>query len=186
MGSNVSYSAKERGENLSEPLILTLQLDAESSRFFGEQRRLYFPKERNFLEAHLTLFHHLPPQHLEEIQQEITALCQKQERILLEVTEVRLMGRGVAYKLESDVLQQLHRHLQLQWQPWLTPQDRQKLWPHVTVQNKVAPAQAKELRQHLTATFEPFTAIGVGLQLWAYQGGPWQWLSSYPFQKSDL
>ncbi|SFF85072.1 2'-5' RNA ligase superfamily protein [Pontibacter chinhatensis] len=186
MGSNVSYSAKERGENLSEPLILTLQLDAESSLFFNKQRRLYFPKERNFLEAHLTLFHHLPPQHREEIEQEITALCQKQESILLQVAEVRLIGRGVAYKLESEVLQRLHRHLQLKWQPWLTPQDRQKLWPHVTVQNKVTPAQAKELHQHLSATFAPFTATGVGLQLWAYQGGPWQWLGSYPFQQSDL
>lgn len=186
MGSNVSCVVKERGENLSKPLILTLELDAESSRFFNEQRHLYFPKERNFLEAHLTLFHHLPPQHLEEIQQEITQLCRQKESILMQVPEVRLMGRGVAYKLESETLQQLHRHLQKLWQPWLTPQDSQKLWPHVTVQNKVAPDKARELHQHLNVTFKPFAATGVGLQLWAYQGGPWQWLSSYPFQKSDL
>jgi len=43
-----------------QPLILTLKLDEESQAFFDKQRALYFPPERNFLKAHLTLFHQLP------------------------------------------------------------------------------------------------------------------------------
>ncbi|WP_208644854.1 2'-5' RNA ligase family protein [Mucilaginibacter kameinonensis] len=41
-------------------LILTLRLDEESQAFFDEMRKRHFPQERNFLKAHLTLFHQLP------------------------------------------------------------------------------------------------------------------------------
>ncbi len=76
---------------------------------------------------------------------------------------------------------QLHGFLQQQWQPWLIPQDRHKLWPHITIQNKVAPATAKALQQELAQNFTPFTAWGTGLSLWEYLGGPWKHLLDFPF-----
>ncbi|AKD04734.1 2'-5' RNA ligase family protein [Pontibacter korlensis] len=168
---------------MEDPIILTLKLDEESARFFDEQRSLYFPKERNYLQAHLTLFHHLPPQHFEQIHEEISLQSQQQETMLLEVSEVKMIGRGVAYKLHSEKLLQLHRHLQHTWQDWLIPQDKQKLWPHITVQNKVPPDLAKELHKALSAAFVPFNASGVGLQLWAYKGGPWELLEFVEFKQ---
>src|SRR6476660_3770173 len=155
------------------PLILTLVLDAEAEHFFNELRKQYFPPERNFLAAHLTLFHHLPPDK-PKIFDAVTKLCVQQERITLHVTDVVSIGSGVAYKLKSETLQLLHKQLQQQWSPWLIPQDRQTLWPHVTVQNKVAPQVAHELLQNLKKSFVPFEVSGCGLRLWNYLNGPWE------------
>jgi 2'-5' RNA ligase len=166
------------------PLILTLALDAEAEGFFDRLRQQHFPPERNFLKAHLTLFHHLPPQE-PVIRETIQTLCATQEQLTLQVADVVTIGRGVAYKLESGTLQHLHNYLQRQWQPWLLPQDRQKLWPHITVQNKVAPDTARTLLQQLHTSFTPFAAQGTGLRLWRYLGGPWELLQQFSFNPSN-
>src|SRR4029453_16066199 len=97
------------------PLILTLQLDERSFAFFDSQRRSYFPPERNFIPAHLTLFHHLPGKHLASIEHDIEACASGQQKFTVEVTGLRSLGRGVAYVLESPELEVLRRHFALQW-----------------------------------------------------------------------
>jgi len=167
---------------MDAPLILTLALNTEAETFFDALRKQHFPPERNFLKAHLTLFHHLPP-HEPQIRHDIETLCATQQIISLPVTQVVSIGRGVAYKIESTPLQQLHKHFQERWQPWLIPQDKQKLWPHITVQNKVAPQLAQELQQQLSTAFKPFTIQGTGLRLWNYLGGgPWELVQSFLFK----
>jgi hypothetical protein len=91
------------------------------------------------------------------------------------------MGRGVMYTLDNPTLPALHKRLQRQWQPWLTPQDQQGLRPHITVQNKVDPAVARQLHEELAASFQPFEALGTGLALWAYRGGPWELQQRFSF-----
>ncbi|MBC6699165.1 2'-5' RNA ligase family protein [Hymenobacter sp. BT190] len=167
---------------LPVPLILTLALDADSQRFFDALRRQHFPAERNFLQAHLTLFHHLPGTEYASICQTLAELSASEAPLLLSVTGLRFLGRGVAYSLENGRLQALHQQLQTTWQPSLTPQDQQKLRPHVTVQNKVDPAVARSLHQELATDFQPFEVTGTGLQLWAYRGGPWEALRTFAFE----
>ncbi|MCJ8163554.1 2'-5' RNA ligase family protein [Pontibacter sp. E15-1] len=163
------------------PLILTLEMDEASHTFFNVLRQAHFPKERNYLQAHLTLFHHLPGSQLSEILHTLKELCQTQEKLTLEVVGLKNIGRGVAFSLQSPDLIALHGQLQRRWLAWLTPQDKQKLWPHVTVQNKVRPAQAQELLHALYNTFTPFPVSGIGFQVWAYQGGPWELLHTLAF-----
>ncbi|KAA5547473.1 2'-5' RNA ligase family protein [Adhaeribacter rhizoryzae] len=164
------------------PLILTLQLDEPAFAFFNALRKKHFPANINYLDAHLTLFHHLPnnsaiPELLEKVARE-------QNIMPLEITAVIKLGRGVAYKIESEVLKQLQEYLKKQWQPWLTPQDQQGFRPHITVQNKVAVETARTLYEQLSANFQPFTAAGTGLSLWEYHGGPWQKVRDYDFRPS--
>jgi 2'-5' RNA ligase len=167
---------------LIAPLILTLALDADSQCFFDALRQQHFPPERNFLQAHLTLFHHLPGSDYAPICQTLADLAATEAPLPLAVTGLRFLGRGVAYSLENNRLQALHQQLQATWQPSLTPQDQQKLKPHVTVQNKVDPAVARSLHQQLATDFQPFEATGTGLQLWAYRGGPWEALQTFAFK----
>jgi len=167
------------------PLIITLTLDPASQQFFDDLRQQYFPPERNFLQAHLTLFHHLPGADYNHISTELTKVAAAEQALPLAVTGVRFLGRGVAYTLENQRLQALHKQLQTLWQPTLTPQDQQKLTPHVTVQNKVDPAVARALHQELAVEFRPFEATGTGLQLWAYRGGPWEALRTFAFGVSE-
>ena len=154
------------------PLILTCLIDSDAAAFFNRLRKEHFPPERNYLDAHLTLFHHLPAEE-PSILSTIRELCRQQPSIHLDIREVVFTGKGVAYRIDSPVLKQLHRGLQERWKPWLTPQDKQGLWPHITVQNKVDPSTARLLQKELASSFTPFQATALGLQAWEYQGGPW-------------
>lgn len=168
------------------PLIITLTLDEASQAFFDEQRRLHFPSKINYLSAHLTLFHALPGSELATIAADLGAMAAEQPSPLpLQATGVKFMGRGVMYTLDNPTLPALHKRLQRQWQAWLTPQDQQGLRPHITVQNKVDPAVARRLHEELAAGFQPFEALGTGLALWAYRGGPWELRQRFSFGDSQ-
>src|SRR3954470_17575585 len=96
------------------PVILTLSLDDNSQQFFNKMRHQYFPPERNYLDAHLTLFHHLPANE-PQIMIDIKLAAKTYTTLPLQVTEIKSIGNGVAYKIECAQLQQLHRYLQQQW-----------------------------------------------------------------------
>ena len=135
----------------------------------------------NFLPAHLTLFHKLPGEEERNISATLEDLGRRQEPFALAATDLIFMGRGVGYKLESPTLPALRKELADEWWPWLGPQDRKGFRPHVTVQNKVPPEEARALHRRLAEAFAPFGVGAEGLLLWRYLGGPWEPLGSYQF-----
>ena len=132
-------------DNIS-PLILTLKLDAFSFEKLDRLRRIYFPPERNFLSAHITLFHALPGKELPTIRAHLRKICAQTAPMQIEFPRIRMLGRGLAIEVRSVELQNLHDRLTACFSAWLTPQDRQPFRPHVTIQNKVLPQQASRLR----------------------------------------
>ena len=165
------------------PLILTLQMDERSQKRFDGLRELHFPPERNYLRAHLTLFHKLPGEREAEISADLREICRDQEPLTLTATGLLSLGRGVAFELSSPELVVLRRELAGRWEPWLGAQDRQGFKPHVTVQNKVSLERARTLHERLLATFSPFEVRAVGLSLWRYLGGPWGPVGTYHLGK---
>ena len=163
------------------PVILTLKINPEAAAYFTDLRKQHFPAERNYLEAHLTLFHHLPGNE-DTIFDVVKTVCAQQKPMVLQVTEVVSIGAGVAFKIESTILKQLHKNLQQQWQLWLTPQDKQALWPHITIQNKVNRQTAVQLQQALSLGFKPFEIQALGLTLWEYLNGPWRLIQTFNFE----
>ena len=170
---------------IDAPLILTLTLDEDAQHHFDQLRTAYFPPARNYLRAHVTLFHHLPGTDYAAVVAQLRTVAAATPNMALRVTGVRFLGQGVAYTLENAALQHLHRELQATWAPALHPQDLQPLRPHITVQNKVTPATARALHEELTASFEPHTVAGTGLALWAYRNGPWDLLDRFAFGKEE-
>jgi 2'-5' RNA ligase len=163
-----------------EPLVVTLLLAEEAQRRFDRLRAAHFPPERNHLAAHVTLFHALPGEHLAAADADLAAAAARPP-FAVEVTGVRFLGRGVAYALASAELAQLRAGLAAAWAPWLTAQDRQRHSPHVTVQNKVDPADARALHADLAAAFVPGAVPARGLGLWRYLGGPWEPVAEHAF-----
>lgn len=166
-------------------LILTLALDQASQAFFERERRAYFPPERNLIPAHVTLFHGLRGENEAALALDIEAACRTLSPFPVSVTGLRLLGKGVAYRLEAAPFDRLRRSLQALWAADLTPQDRQTIAPHVTVQNKVAPAEAKALHARLAAGFAAFEARAEGLLLWRYLGGPWAFVRRFAFAAGE-
>jgi 2'-5' RNA ligase len=158
----------------AEPLILTLAMDEAATEWFEALRRRWFPPGRNLVPAHLTLFHHLPGVETEAVLSGVRAACAAQAPMALEVTGAWSLGRGVAYRLRSPELDAFRGGLAGVFDQWLTPQDRQGFRPHVTVQNKAQPADAKALLAELQHGFEPFDVVGEGVAVWRYLDGPWE------------
>ena len=163
------------------PLILTLALTADDQARFDRLRAQHFPPGRNLVPAHVTLFHHLPGEEMDGVLSTLHRACRDQPPFVVSATGLRSLGRGVAYTLHAPDLARLRATLAAAWLGWLTPQDRQGYRPHVTVQNKATPEQARTLLDTLRAGFAPFGFLAVGLLLWRYLGGPWEQAASVPF-----
>ena len=163
-----------------QPLIVTLTLGEAAQAAFDRLRQAHFPPERNHLAAHVTLFHAVPSEHEARVRQDLAEAADRPP-YAVRVTGLRSLGRGVAYVLESPEVTATRRQLQQRWEPWLTPQDRQRHAPHVTVQNKVPPERARALLAALEADFTPYDVPATGLALWRYLGGPWEPLAVLPF-----
>jgi 2'-5' RNA ligase len=165
----------------TSPLILTLKMDQDSFARFDALRQAHFPRHRNFIPAHVTLFHHLPGFDPGAIAADLAAALRTRTPVILRATGLRFLGRGVAYAFDAPELTLLRNDLAARWAAFLTPQDRQPFRPHVTIQNKADPAEARGLKQRLEAEFQPFDVVGEGLLLWRYLGGPWEPLGDFPF-----
>ncbi len=164
------------------PLILTALLEPHIEARFNELRRAHYPPELNRVPAHVSLFHQLPGSELEAVKRRLKALCGDVAPPAVEVTGLKLLGKGVAYKLRAPVLSDLRAELAEGWWALLIPQDRAGFDPHVTVQNKVTPAAAKATLAGLTASFRPFATRAIAIAIWRYCDGPWEALTSVPFR----
>ncbi len=155
---------------MPEPLILTLEFDAASLGWLNGLRQKHFPPERNFLSAHLTLFHKLD---LARVDRMKAVLRGGRSPLPLAFVGPRSLGGGVAIDVTSPDLQALRKRLVAAVDGDLIPQDRQGFRPHVTIQNKVTAAAARDLMAALQRDFVPRDGHGIGLQVWRYLGGPW-------------
>ena len=163
------------------PLILTLRFDASSFARLDALRRAHFPPAINHLRAHLTLFHHLPGDRLSDVRDALATVADRPP-LPLSFTTVRSLGRGVAVEVASAELGRVRAELAIRFREHLTPQDAQGFRPHVTVQNKVDPAVARDLKAQLETDWTAWEGRGEGLWLHRYRGGPWEDEAEFPFR----
>jgi hypothetical protein len=84
--------------------------------------------------------------------------------------------------LQASPAYRIHSTLQAKWQDHLTKQDGQKVWPHVTICNKVSEEEANHKYALATSSFKPLIGFAIGLRLFKYKGGPWQLIRTFPFK----
>jgi hypothetical protein len=128
----------------------------------------------------VTVFHALPGDRVDDVLADLRAAAPPAP-LRLVVSGVCFLGRGVAFELAGADAVSLRASLAARWRDWLTPQDRQRWRPRVTVQNKVDAATGRALHTDLTRAFPPEPATGTGLGLWRYRGGPWEPVAQVPF-----
>ena len=168
-------------DGLPAPIIVTALFGREDQAFFDRLRRAHFPPERNHLAAHLTLFHHLAPELAAELKQRLARETRGIAAPAARIAGLLNLGRGVAFRVESPRLADIRASLADAFAAMLVPQDRAGWRPHVTVQNKVAPAEARALLEELTPLATPRPVTIAGLASWWYRGGPWEPLSRHMF-----
>ena len=163
------------------PIIVSALFGSADFAFFDGLRRDHFPPERNVIAAHLTLFHHLAPELAAEIKRRLASETRGVAPPPARVNGLINLGRGVAFRIDSPELAAIRARLADAFAGMLTPQDRAGWRPHVTVQNKVSPVEAKALQARLEAGGAPRPVVIAGLASWWYRGGPWEPLSKHMF-----
>ena len=174
---------------MADPIILTALLDADTQRIATDLRRRFFPPERNYLDAHLTLAHHLPGAQCDALLAHVRTVVATRQPFPIYVRELIDLGKGTALRIstapdrkEIRPLVELRAALLAPFAAQLTPQDRRP-WrrPHLTIQNKVDKATARALQRRLGRLFEPRAGRVIGVGVYAYRGGPWARLAELPF-----
>jgi 2'-5' RNA ligase len=161
------------------PLVVTLALEAEVQERFDAERARWGPTGRSEVGAHVTLFHCLPGELEEQVR--VDLVQHAGPPFPVGVAGVLPLSGGAAYALAAPELARRQRVLQRLWWADLTAQDRQGFRPHITVQKKVSPAEARATVTVLRRAFRPFQVRAEGYQLWRDDGGPWSELARIPF-----
>lgn len=155
------------------PLILTARIAESDLKPFDDMRLAHFPPKRNFLKAHLTMFHRLPGEYRDAITDILRQIGAETKGFTAEAGSLRHLGGGVAFEIASPELDVMRARLRAAFLPWLGPQDMRPWRPHITIQNTVERAAADRLYEDLQRSFRPLSAQVVGLDLWHYLDGPW-------------
>ena len=166
----------------SAPLILTAELPSDLQARADALRRAHFPPERNHLDAHVTLFHALPPQVEAELIALLARLAGEHAPVPARLEGLMNLGRGTALKLASPALLALRAQIAERFHGLLTGQDSHAPRLHVTIQNKVSPSDAKALQARLAGTIAPQDFAFRGLALFRYRGGPWEAVRRFAFR----
>lgn len=162
-------------------LIVTAELAPPDFAWLDKLRKAHFPAERNLLPAHLTMFHALPPSVEGEVRATLVRLGnERPPRASIE--GLMNLGGGVAFRIASQDLDRIRGELALDFHGLLSAQDSGGWRPHVTIQNKVPPKDARTLLERLEADFRPRPLAISGLSLHRYVGGPWEKLAIIPFR----
>lgn len=164
------------------PIIVTALFSRHDHAYFDGLRRAHFPPERNVLSAHLTMFHHLMPSVEDELRRRLRDEVRGVPPPAARIASVFSLGHGTAFRIESPGLEAIRERLAAAFAMMLLPQDAAPWRPHVTIQNKVTPVEARRLLNTLIADFSPRPVAISGLAAWWYRGGPWQPISRHMFR----
>ena len=162
-------------------LIVTAEIAPSDLSWLDQLRRAHYPPERNQLPAHLTMFHALPPSAEGETRRTLARLAAEAPP-RASIGGLIDLGGGVAFRIVSPDLDTMRGELAANFHGYLSAQDSGGWRPHVTIQNKVAPKEARRLLATLQSDFRPRPLGIVGLGLHRYLGGPWELVERYAFR----
>ena len=163
------------------PLLVTAELPDDILAWADGLRRAHYPPERNRLQAHVTLFHALPPSAQAEVRGLLAEFSQRQAPFA-EITGLMDLGGGAAFAVASSDMVALHEQLAERLHGLVQQKDARPLRLHITVQNKVRREQALALQAELGRDLpqRSFRFRGLGLYLWDAE--LWRLSRIYPFR----
>jgi hypothetical protein len=167
---------------VTAPIIITAEMGKADQAWANGLRRAHYPADRNVVDAHITMFYHLPPSHIAEVKARLAALAAECSAPKARLSELMKLGGGVAYHVESPELLSIRDALAEGFRGLLIPQDQARPRLHITVQNKVEPAVAKALYDALYRNFQPRSLAINGLAAYYYRGGPWEQIGRWAFR----
>jgi hypothetical protein len=167
---------------MTAPIIITADMGKTDQAWANGLRRAHYPAERNFVDAHITLFRHLPPSHLPEIKSRLAGLVKDYPAPAAYLCDVMLLGKAVAFRVDSPELLAMRDELADSFRGLLIPQDQAIPKLHMTILNKVESPVAKALHTQLLETFRTRPLAISGLSAFYYRNGPWEHIGRWAFR----
>lgn len=164
------------------PLIVTAELPADLQAWANALRRAHYPPERNQVDAHVTLFHALPPSCEDELHGLLAAAARDHAPVSARLEGVMSLGTGTALRIASPAMLALRREVAGRLHGLLSAQDQTEPRLHVTVQNKVSSREARALQHELCSQIAAREFRFPGLALFRYRGGPWEAVKRWSFR----
>lgn len=170
---------------MANPFILTAALPADIQAWTNALRREHFPPERNYLHAHVTLFHSFAPSLFEELRGFLPQIAREFAPPQATITGLMDLGKGTAIAIQSEPLLALRAKVAEHFHGSLTAQDLYEPRPHITIQNKVTKSEARALQASLAPTIETRQFTFPALELHLYQDGPWKHIKTCAFRGAE-
>ena len=165
-----------------EPFIVTAELPSDLFAWANGLRQAHFPRERNHLAAHVTLFHALAPSLREELPAVLARLASEHSAPTAELTGLMNLGRGTALALASPAMLAIRGKIADLFHGMLTAQDQHQPRLHITIQNKVTPEAARALQAELGPVLPQRKFAFIGLGLHRYCNPHWEAVGTWPFR----
>jgi hypothetical protein len=163
-------------------LIVAAEIGARDFTCLDQLRRAYYPADRNRVAAHLTMFHALPPSAEPEVRRTLARFASEAPPGA-SIEGLMDLGGGVAFRVVSPGLDRIRSELAERFHGLLSAQDSGGWRPHVMIQNKVPPKDARALIAKLEADFRPRALAVSGLGLHRYlPAGNWEKIATWSFR----
>ena len=162
-------------------MIITAEIAPQDYAWLEQLRRTYYPAERNRVPVHLTMFRALPPSAEGEVRSRLARITTEGSP-RASIQGLMDLGGGVAFRIASPDLDRIRNGLAEDLRGLLSAQDAGGWRPHITIQNKVPPREARALLAKLERDFRPRPLAISGIGLHRYLDGPWERLAAWPFR----
>lgn len=164
------------------PFIVTAELPVDVFSWANGLRAEHFPPERNFLKAHVTLFHSFAPSLRDELPRFLTRMAGEFAPPSAELTGLMDLGSGTALDIRSPPMLAVRQLIADHFWDMLTKQDQGGKRLHITIQNKVPRGEVLALQTELAPRLVPrrFAFTGLGLHL--YRNPHWEAVGTWKFR----
>lgn len=163
------------------PLLVVAELPPDVFAWAEGLRQAHYPPDRNRLGAHVTLFHGLPPSAETEVRGLLSELSRRPPPDAA-IRGLMDLGRGTAFAVDSPAMADLHQDMAERLHGLIQQKDARPLRLHITIQNKVAPAEARALQAAMARSFEPRSFRFRGFGLYGWTGENWRQDRVFPFR----
>ena len=164
------------------PFIVTGELPVDLFSWANGLRSQHFPRERNHLKAHVTLFHSFAPSLRDELPRFLAKMAGEYAPPRAEVTGLMDLGQGTALALRGPGLIAVRDRIAEHFWQMLTRQDQGGKKLHITIQNKVSRAAALALQEQLAPQIHPRPFGFTGLGLHIYRNPHWEAVGQWSFR----
>jgi hypothetical protein len=167
---------------MSQPFIVTAELPADVFAWANALRTRHFPPERNWLAAHVTLFHAFAPSLREELLGMLGEIAAAHAPPPARLDGLMNLGKGTALAIRSPAMLAMRAAISDRFHGALTAQDAHPPRLHITIQNKVTPEVAKALQAELADSLQTRDFAFTGLGLHRYMNPHWEAVRTWKFR----